>query len=876
MLPLLTEDEIARCCPQPSTDDEDYGFGALRTPQGNLPLKLMDVQVKVTGLLAQTHLRQTYVNTLGVPLEATYIFPLPDRAAVSAFTLVVSERTVEGVLKERGAARREYQQAIDTGHRAAIAEEERPGVFTLRVGNVLPGEEASVQLVLDGPVHYADGEATYRFPLVVAPRYIPGGARGGPAAGSGVANDTDAVPDASRITPPVLLPGFPNPVRLTLAVELDPAGLPLGAVRSSLHAVRTQVHEGTQRIELRPGERLNRDFVLHYALAAEARGSSLTFHPDPSATGEGTFHLTLVPPASHAKVATPRDVVFLLDRSGSMGGWKMVAARRATARMIDTLTDHDRFSVLGFDHAIAEPPRLSGLVPATDRNRYRAVEWLGKLEAAGGTELAQPLHRSLQYLQGDETRDRIVVLVTDGQVGNEDQILRTLAPHLAGLRVFTLGIDRAVNAGFLRRLAGLSGGFCELVESEDRLDEVMDQVHRRIGTPLLTDLRLEGVGLELVPGSMVPARLPDLFAGAPLRILGRYRGTPGKLTVRAFDAAGSEVIEQLAGVACSSSVAHKVWARGRVRDLEDRYVTTSDRSLAGEITALSLRHGVLCRFTSFVAVDRAEVANQTGHVHKVTQAVEQPDGWGVDVDELELGPITLGAVGGMPASAPLGSFAAPAGAGGGDPFGAPSADPFMGGRGARMDLPVSMVQEESACAPPPPPMKSARRRSRDASSGMTGSMSSRSGGMPPRVSRPAPSFMPAPQSGAPRPPKQEAASSGFNLLAAYQRRGQDLLKLLDQARDAASDLRQRELGKLVVLLTTLIEDLASVGGDPAAVAELERLRDALRGAQRGALAPAELDALERQARQTLQRFVDRAQGTPVPPAPAQPREGFWF
>ena len=119
MLPLLTEDEIARCCPQPSTDDEDYGFGALRTPQGNLPLKLMDVQVKVTGLLAQTHLRQTYVNTLGVPLEATYIFPLPDRAAVSAFTLVVGERTVEGVLKERGAARREYQQAIDTGHRAA-------------------------------------------------------------------------------------------------------------------------------------------------------------------------------------------------------------------------------------------------------------------------------------------------------------------------------------------------------------------------------------------------------------------------------------------------------------------------------------------------------------------------------------------------------------------------------------------------------------------------------------------------------------------------------------------------------------------------------------------------------------------------------------
>lgn len=875
MLPLLTEDQINRCCPRPDPGDEDYGFGALRTPQGNLPLKLLDVQAKLTGLLAQTQIRQTYVNTLGVPLEATYIFPLPDRAAVSAFKLVVGERTVEGVLKERGQARREYQQAIDTGHRAAIAEEDRPGVFTMRVGNIMPGEEASVLLTLDGPVHYADGEATWRFPLVVAPRYIPGSARGGAAAGSGVATDTDAVPDASRITPPVLLPGFPNPVRLTVGVELDPAGLPLGEVRSSLHAVRSQTGEGVQRIELQPGERLNRDFVLHFELAAEARGSSLTFHPDPTETGEGTFSLTLVPPRSHATVATPRDVVFLLDRSGSMGGWKMVAARRATARMIDTLTGRDRFSILGFDHQIVEPPSQSGLVQATDRNRYRAVEWLGKLEAAGGTEMAQPLHRSLQLLNQDETRDRIVVLVTDGQVGNEDQILRTLAPHLAGLRVFTLGIDRAVNAGFLRRLAGLSGGFCELVESEDRLDEVMDQVHRRIGTPLLTDLRLEGVGVGLIAESMVPGRLPDLFAGSPVQILGRYRGAPGPVAVRGFDALGGEVIERLAGSTCSSTVAHKVWARGRVRDLEDRYVVSSDRSLAGQITALSLRHGVLCRFTSFVAVDRAEVANQTGHVHQVTQAVDQPEGWGAAKEEAQsaifgAGPVSmsLGSVGGG-----FGAFAAPpssapapmAGGGGGDPFAAPAgqADPFAApGNDAfaapRGAAPMPKGSGSSSGSMPP------RMRS-----------SSRSGaGMPPRVSK-------SRASGSSRKAKrerEEAAAPAFNLLAGYTRRGEDLLKLLDQAKDAASDLRQRELTKLAVLLTTLIEDLSSVGTDAAVIAELTLLRDALRAAQHGSLSPAELDGLERKARQTLQAFVDRSRGgvAQTPGSPAEQREGFWF
>ena len=872
MLPLLTEDQINRCCPRPDPGDEDYGFGALRTPQGNLPLKLLDVQAKLTGLLAQTQIRQTYVNTLGVPLEATYIFPLPDRAAVSAFKLVVGERTVEGVLKERGQARREYQQAIDTGHRAAIAEEDRPGVFTMRVGNIMPGEEASVLLTLDGPVHYADGEATWRFPLVVAPRYIPGSARGGAAAGSGVATDTDAVPDASRITPPVLLPGFPNPVQLTLGVELDPAGLPLGEVRSSLHAARSQVSEGVQRIELQPGERLNRDFVLHFELAAEARGSSLTFHPDPTETGEGTFALTLVPPRSHAQVATPRDVVFLLDRSGSMSGWKMVAARRATARMIDSLTGRDRFSILGFDHQIAEPPTQSGLVQATDRNRYRAVEWLGKLEAAGGTEMAQPLHRSLQLLSQDETRDRIVVLVTDGQVGNEDQILRTLAPHLAGLRVFTLGVDRAVNAGFLRRLAGLSGGFCELVESEDRLDEVMDQVHRRIGTPLLTDLRLEGVGVGLIAESMVPGRLPDLFAGSPVQILGRYRGAPGQVAVRGFDALGSEVIERLAGNACSSTVAHKVWARGRVRDLEDRYVVTSDRALAGEITAVSLRHGVLCRFTSFVAVDRAEVANQTGQVHKVTQAVDQPEGWGM-LKEAEESAVfgagsvsmSLGAVGGFDAfAAPASSAPAPmAGGGGGDPFAAPASqsDPFAAPGGAGFAAP-------RASAPMPKGQASrARKSKREASRSSSGRMP-----MPPRVSKPAPSRSSGFGSG--RPPEPAPA---FNVLAGYTRRGEDLLKLLDQAKDAASDLRQRELTKLAVLLTTLIEDLSSVGTDAAVIAELTLLRDALRAAKQGSLSPAELDGLERKARQTLQAFVDRSRGgAPAPGSPAEQREGFWF
>src|SRR5262249_1751248 len=192
---------------------------------------------------------------------------------------------------------------------------------------------------------------------------------------------------------------------------------------------------------LQTGERLNRDFILRFRIAESAIATSLALRPDGDGKA-GTFLLTLVPPADVSKAQKPRDVVFVLDRSGSMSGWKMVAARRALGRMVDTLTDRDRFTVYAFDDHLETPPgHEAGLVDATDRNRFRAVEFLGRIEARDGTEMAQPLERAVQQLassqcQPSAERDRILVLVTDGQVGNEDQILRKLSGHVAGLRIF--------------------------------------------------------------------------------------------------------------------------------------------------------------------------------------------------------------------------------------------------------------------------------------------------------------------------------------------------------------------------------------------------------------------------------------------------------
>jgi Ca-activated chloride channel family protein len=696
-LPMLTDAELGEGW-------GGAGVGTVATERGNLPLLGIDVDAAITGLVARVVLTQTFGNRFDRPLEATYIFPLPDRAAVTGFRMEVGERVVEGVLKERGQARAEYDTAVREGRRASIAEEERPGVFTMRVGNLLPGERVTVRLVMTGPLPWDDGEATFRFPLVVAPRYIPGAPLDGEPVGAGTEPDTDAVPDASRISPPVLLPGFPNPVDLSIKVRIDPAGLDLGTVRSSLHAVVEEERDGVRVVRVEAGERANRDLVLRIHTGDATVAAALTAAEDPEG-GRGTFAVTLLPPAG-ADAVHPRDVVFVLDRSGSMAGWKMVAARRAVARMVESLTPRDRFLVLAFDNLIETPPVPegpasgstvdgSGLQVAGDHARFLAVDYLSRLEARGGTEMAAPLARALDVLtqptaephppvpgppnrEGspapDATgpvvhtpmsnpgqRDLALVLVTDGQVGNEDQILRLLAPRLGAVLVYTVGVDTAVNEGFLKRLAGLGGGACELVESEDRLDEVMDRVHRRIGAPVLTDLELVPAGLAVDLDSLAPRRLPALFAGAPLTVSGRFAGrATGAVTVRGRDAAGqpwSATVEATAGDAAALTA---TWARAHLRDLEDRYATDAapDRELERRIVETSLRFGVLCRFTAFVAAD-VQVVNQGGVVHRVLQPVEAPAGWDMLRRVAAAMPMAAMHAGGLQAAPSAGRVAGP-------------------------------------------------------------------------------------------------------------------------------------------------------------------------------------------------------------------------
>jgi Ca-activated chloride channel family protein len=867
-LTLMSDDEVRSLC---AGRRDDAGFGALDTQRGPLPLIAMAIDARITGLLAAVDLEQTFLNTTGGPIEATYIFPLPDRAAVTRFRMEVAGRVVEGVIEERGAAREQYDQAIALGHRAAITEEERGGVFTMRVGNLMPNEAATVKLTLTGPLPLDQGEVTFRFPLVVAPRYIPGAALGGPQAGTGHAPDTDAVPDASRISPPVLLPGQPNPVRLSVRATIDAAGVPVSGLASSLHAVTEAVKAGVTVVEMQPGERLDRDFILRWKVG-DAQVRSCVFCADDADGAGGTFVVTLVPPTDGV-AQRPRDVAFVIDRSGSMEGWKMIAARRAVARMVDSLGAQDRFTVLAFDNAIEAPTFAGmpgGLVEATDRNRFRAVEFLASLDARGGTEMAEPLGRAAQLLAGGyDDRDRVLVLATDGQVGNEDQILKSLAPRLRNVRVFTLGIDQAVNAAFLRRLAAAGGGACELVESEDRLDAVMDKVHRRIGTPVVTELAIAGDSLAIDASTVTPRRLPDLFVGAPVVIAGRYRGRaparPG-VWITGRTIAGAGLREQLVareslGAADGAAIT-AVWARGRVRDLEDLYITSGQSSdVEREIVAVSKRFSVLSRFTAFLAVDRREVVNPGGELRTVTQPVEMPAGWDMKEEQAEL---KKQSVSNLRRKAPPAPGMAMSGMGAAAPRAQAQAAPPMGGSmstrsGAYGGPPMDL---EESCEPPPP------------------AQIARPLAPPPASNRP---VMPAPAM--PAAPKPVAPSKGRAPMrraeeslereravsvgdAPYRERLVTIAEAIDAALAGAPGQLASGIALALVRLNEWLEDARSVGLDALVTAVTpiaEQLAHAVRDDQ----------ARVAGATEAARRLRELATGTAPTPTPTKSRLAFW-
>ncbi len=600
-------------------DGMTRGLGVLEVTQAAkkvaLPLANVDIRGRVADRVAQVTVEQTFRNPNTEALEAVYIFPLPGGCAVSAFEMKVGDRTIKGVVKERGQARADYQRAIEDGKRAALLEQERDDVFTVQVGNLPPGEEVSVVISYSEKLpFFENGSTELRLPLVLGLRYIPGQALDRHAVGHGTAADTDVVPDASRITPPRLAEGFNPETDLTIEVTMADAAAELSC---SQHATRTSFSKDGMTVKLaKKDELLNRDFVLRWRLSGEGVTSRLM-------VCDGHAMLSILPPKRDGFLGLARDVVFVLDRSGSMGGVKMTSAARACAMLLGTLGPRDRYAIQAFDDR--QDWMSEGWTPADEGGIEAGEKWLRGIDARGGTEMDGALAAALKMVgkrKDAEARTAVVVFITDGQVGDESRILKRIQTEAADVRIFSIGVDTAVNEGFLTRIAALGGGTASFVVPGDELEEALRAVGREIGAPLVTDLRIEG-GVE----EIAPARMPDLFAGRAATVFFKMKKA-GRITVHGKLPDGKNWAQAVKPEEIELPALAHLWARTRVSELEDQFRLAGGKdSIQKEIIKISVLHTLLTRFTAFVVVDESEIVNKDGIRKTVVQPVHMPDRW---------------------------------------------------------------------------------------------------------------------------------------------------------------------------------------------------------------------------------------------------------
>ena len=591
----------------PAAAEPESGTLRAKLPDGStleMPLRSTIYRVEISGTHAHVELRQVYENTADVRLEAVYAFPMPSDAAVHTMFFRIGDRVVHGVVKEREEAKRTYEEAKAEGRTAALLEQERDNLFTQSLANIPPKERIVVLLRWVHEVPYEAGVHELALPTTVGPRYVPG--EPVPAAwdsGRGEAPDTDRVPDASRITPPTLAPGARSGRDLAVVVRLL-AGVRPGDVSSPTHAVRVEREGDGAVARIRPEDAIpNRDFVLRYRVADEHSGVRFRLAAHRKGA-EGFAALSFQPPADvAADEVPPRELVFVLDCSGSMSGDPLDKARAVVERALSGARPGDTFQIVRFSD------RASGLgtmpLPVTAANISRGMEYLHGLHGGGGTEMLSGIRAALAT-PSDRGRLRIVMFLTDGYIGNETEIMAEVQRQLGQTRIFAFGVGSSVNRYLLDRLAEVGRGAVEYVLPGDDTEAAVDRFYRRIHAPVLTDISVDWGRLSAE--DTLPRPIPDLFVGQPLVLVTRY-AEPGKGRVRIRGRLAGKPFEQVVPVHLpAESDAHPalpvLWARREVHrlsllDPEQPAPETYDR-----IVELGVHFGIATQHTSFVAVER--------------------------------------------------------------------------------------------------------------------------------------------------------------------------------------------------------------------------------------------------------------------------------
>jgi Ca-activated chloride channel family protein len=613
-----------------------------------LPLQKTDVHLEVFAGITKATVTQVFTNDTQNALEAVYVFPLPAKAAVTDMVLKVEDRIIRSVIKEREAAKKTYEAAKAAGKKTALLEQERPNIFTTSVANFLPGETIEIILSYMEEVEYQKGVYTVNFPMIVGQRYIPRGETHEPAGilpdredqdvDAQSMQDNTTVPDAERLNPPLLHPNLDSRHRLSLTAEI--AGIPVKAIVSNTHAINIEdiSKENEERYWVSLAGEVtvpDSDFNMKIYMKEEDSPRLSCIH---SRKGEETYSMvTVFPPVSEGEsspFAIPRDVVFLIDTSGSMSGLSIGQARTGLMRCLNMLRPGDYFTIVRFasDFSYFSPD----LRPVTTENVGAAKRYIDGLTADGGTEM----QRALQYVLGipkNQGTMKMIVFLTDGAVGNEDSLFRLLSNHLGPCRLFTFGIGSAPNEYLMQKMAEIGRGQSQFIHSEQDIGEVMATFFKTLDSPVLTDISLEWMdeaGNRVKDVELYPNPCPDVYYQRPVQVLLKHpQGARGKIILSGM--LGENPVSYSYAVdereARRTDAVDRMFGNAKIKESMFRHIqANSDEErelLRQEIIDVSLYYQVLSKFTARVAVEERVVRGPNGELETVRVKTPLPKGW---------------------------------------------------------------------------------------------------------------------------------------------------------------------------------------------------------------------------------------------------------
>ncbi len=562
-----------------------------------------DIKARVSGMVARVSVKQTFRNGGKEWVEGVYVFPLPDNAAVDRLRMHIGERFIEGEIREKEQAKKEYEAAKTAGKKASLVEQQRANLFTTSVANVAPGETVTIEIEYLETLRYDDESFSLRFPITVTPRYIPGAPLPG-RKGSGWSPDTTRVTDASLITPPVATRSTDH--RVTFYAEIN-AGVPLQIIASRYHPIDVVDAQNHYEINLSGSDvPMDHDLELTWKPVADTAPRAMMF----TETVEGQPHvlLMMLPPSEAQMPVTeiPRELIFVIDTSGSMHGISIGQATRALSLALDGLKPADRFNVIQFNSVTAA--LFPAAVDATANNVGIAKRFVAGLTANGGTEMRPAIEQALRT-PASETHLRQVIFITDGSVGNERELFNLIERDLADTRLFTVGIGSAPNSWFMRKAAEAGRGTFTFISALHEVNEKMGRLFRKLEQPQITDVVVQWPnGQDLLS---YPENVPDLYSGEPILVKARMAGEvlPGDvISISGKSASGTWGAELSVDMQETSDGVAALWARARIEDLLDRQSRGADeKAIRKSVLETAFAHHLVSKYTSLVAIDKTPV-----------------------------------------------------------------------------------------------------------------------------------------------------------------------------------------------------------------------------------------------------------------------------